>query len=205
MLRSVSPTPPGTSVIASSTCSVDRYSSFRLARSPSAFSSTRYVDAPSCASRTVAPLTRGNLSSSSSTRRRAAVTSTPMRSSTPETTPSGWSSSARNRCSGAISVFPASRASACAAANASWVLRVKRFGSIGMGLPQRLHTGERARADRNELASILTMRVADARFHLVLHLVEARFQLLDTRVCDVQFLLERKDALHPGQGDSIVG
>jgi hypothetical protein len=45
--RSVSPTPPGTSVIARRTCSVDKYSSPRLARSPSAFSRTRYVDAPS--------------------------------------------------------------------------------------------------------------------------------------------------------------
>ena len=39
-----------------------------------------------------------------------AFTSTPMRSITPDTMPSGWSSNARSKCSGAISVLPASRA-----------------------------------------------------------------------------------------------
>ncbi len=55
-------------------------------------------------------------------------------SSTPVTMPSLWSSSARNTCSGAISVLPASRASACAAANASCVLRVNRLGSTAMAV-----------------------------------------------------------------------
>ena len=42
-------------------CSVERYSSSSCSRSLSAFSSTRNALAPSCASRTVAPLTCGSL------------------------------------------------------------------------------------------------------------------------------------------------
>ena len=131
-LRRRSPTPPATSVIASRTCSVERYSSSSCARSLSASSSTRNVSVDSCASRTVAPLTRGWRPSSSSTRRRSAARSTPIRSITPETTPSGWSSSARSRCADDTSVLPASRARVCAAPSASWVLRVNRLGSSGM-------------------------------------------------------------------------
>ena len=59
--RSRSPTPPGTSVIASSRCSVDRYSSSSCARSlVGGLEHAERRSAPSCASRTVAPLTCGS-------------------------------------------------------------------------------------------------------------------------------------------------
>ena len=55
-----------------------------------------------------------------------------MRSSTPVTIPSGWSSSARSRCSGRTSVWPRVARGGLGGRSASVVLRVKRWGSSGI-------------------------------------------------------------------------
>ena len=209
-----SPTPPGTSVIASRRCSVERYSSSSCVALLVGRSRARGTcSAPSRASRTVAPLTCGSFASASSTRRRTAPTSTPMRSRTPVTMPSRWSSSARSRCSGAISVLPASRPSACAAPSASWVLRVNLFGSSAMATSSHrvlVPAVRRARAttvlQRDELVPVLPVRGLDPLLHLALQRVDARLELGDPRrVRRVELLLEREDALHAGQRDAVVG
>ena len=127
--------------------------------------------------------------SSSSTRRRTASRSTPMRSITPVTTPSGWSSSARRRCSGAISVFPASRAQRLRGAERLLGLAGE---SVGIELPCRflwaipgdvtVSCSKRTTvAARSGTSSRRYCRCAASTrcFHLLAQRVDARLELGD--------------------------
>src|SRR5262245_28576032 len=107
--------------------------------------------------------------------------------------PSFWASSARRRCSGAISVLPASRARACASANASCVFRVNRFGSTAianLSLSPVLDAGADRAAYGNELVPVLAMCRLHALLRLLAHRLDARLELGDARVGRCELVLE---------------
>ena len=117
------------SVIASSRCSIERYSSDSAARSASARSrrsrSGRLtVDSPPCAF--------GSLAILSSTSRFSAAGATPTLVSSGNTMLSGWLSNAASRWSGVTSGLAEPRAAPTALLKASCVLRVHLFGSSAM-------------------------------------------------------------------------
>ena len=132
--------------------------------------------------------------------------------------PSLWSSSARNRCSGVISVLPASRPSACAACERLLRLAGEWFGSTAMtvsslvlsvsacGRPLRrsnrattaLRTGTSSRRYWRCAAST---RCSASRCKRV----EARLELGDALACAGQLVLEREDALHARERHAVVG
>src|SRR4026209_1145190 len=109
-------------------------------------------------------------------------------------------------CSGAISVWPASRPAACAAPIASSVLRVNLFGSRAMALPSRgLESNDVGGADGHQLAFVLAMCGRDAIVHLALQRVDLFLQLAAALAAGARPVIERQYPLAAGQRDAIGG
>ena len=114
----------------SSRCSVEMYSSAIASASRSASWMTQISVSEGRDWGTPSPVTRGRSSIAFEAAERTLFGSEPSCVRTGETSPSGWSSNARRRCAGAISVFWCSLASLEAAATASPDLIVNRSSCI---------------------------------------------------------------------------